>query len=45
MHKSRLGTLVIDCESDDLDSDADFWASVFGGEVTRRFQPGDIYCK
>lgn len=25
MHKSRLQTLVIDCETDDLDSDAAFW--------------------
>jgi predicted enzyme related to lactoylglutathione lyase len=41
MHKSRLGTLVIDCKSDDLDSDADFWSDVFGCDVLRRSQPGD----
>ena len=41
MHKSRLGTLVIDCHSDDFDRDAEFWAGVFGCEVLRRDEPGD----
>ena len=41
MHKSRLGTLVIDCRSDDFDRDADFWARVLGCEVLRRYEPGD----
>ena len=41
MHKSRLGTLVIDCQGDDFDSAADFWAHVFGRKVLRRFEPGD----
>jgi len=41
MHKSRLGTLVIDCHSEDLDADTGFWARVFGCEVERRDKPGD----
>lgn len=30
MHKSRLGVVVIDCRSDDLRRDADFWAGALG---------------
>ena len=41
MHKSRLGTLVIDCQSDDFDRDAAFWARAFGCNVLRRYEPGD----
>lgn len=41
MHKSRLGTLVIDCQSGDLDADADFWSQALGGEVIARREPGD----
>ena len=33
MHRSRLGALVIDCRSDDLDAAAQFWATALGGEV------------
>lgn len=33
MHKSRLQTLVIDCETDDLDGDASFWGAALGCEV------------
>ena len=33
MHKSRLGTVIIDCETDDLDSEARFWSAALGGEV------------
>lgn len=42
MHKSRLGTLVIDCETDDLDGEAEFWAGALGCKViTRNKEPGD----
>jgi len=41
MHKSRLGALVIDCQSDDFDRDADFWAHVFACQVLWRDEPGD----
>ena len=30
MHKSRLGTIVIDCQTDDLDRAAAFWAEALG---------------
>lgn len=30
MHKSRLGTIVIDCETDDVAAAADFWAQALG---------------
>lgn len=30
MHKSRLGTIVIDCETQDLEAAARFWSSALG---------------
>jgi predicted enzyme related to lactoylglutathione lyase len=30
MHKSRLGALIVDCHTDDLFRDSDFWSAVFG---------------
>lgn len=42
MHKSRLQTLVIDCETDDLDSDAAFWGAALGCKVfAHNMEPGD----
>lgn len=41
MHRSRLGCLVIDCETDDLDQDAEFWGGVFGATVISRNNPED----
>jgi predicted enzyme related to lactoylglutathione lyase len=41
MHKSRLGCLVIDCETDDLDREAEFWSKAFGNEIIRRYESGD----
>ena len=41
MHKSRLGCLIIDCQTDDLDREADFWRRALGGEIQRRYEPGD----
>ena len=42
MHKSRLGTLVVDCEVDNLDTAIEFWSGALGGTISRRFeQPGD----
>ena len=41
MHKSRLGCLVIDCQTDNLDRDAEFWSRALGGDIVRRYQPGD----
>ena len=39
MHKSRLGTVVIDCETDDLDREAEFWSGVFGAAPKRTDHP------
>ena len=33
MHRSRLGTLIIDCQTDDLEREAEFWGAALGGEV------------
>ena len=30
MHKSRLGTIVIDCQTGDVDAAADFWSQALG---------------
>ena len=35
MHKSRLGTLIIDCKTDDLIREAEFWSAALGGKVGR----------
>jgi hypothetical protein len=32
MHKSRLGALVVDCQSGDLSEHAEFWGSALGSE-------------
>ena len=32
MHKSRLGALVVDCQSDDLSEQARFWSAALGAE-------------
>lgn len=33
MHKSRLGTFVIDCPADDVTEVARFWGAALGGEL------------
>ena len=38
MHKSRLGTVIIDCQTDDLGREAEFWGAALGGEIGRRSQ-------
>lgn len=38
MHRSKLGGLIIDCQTDDLEGAADFWSKALGAESTR--QPG-----
>ena len=30
MHKSRLGALIIDCQTDDLSEGAEFWSAALG---------------
>ena len=41
MHKSRLGAVVIDCETDDLDREADFWSNALGAAPKRSGDPED----
>jgi predicted enzyme related to lactoylglutathione lyase len=42
VHKSRLGTVIIDCQTDDLESAARFWGAALGGEVVSS-APGGRY--
>ncbi|MGD9020161.1 MAG: VOC family protein [Lysobacterales bacterium] len=35
MHKSQLAGLIIDCNTDDLDAAAAFWASALGKQAVR----------
>ncbi len=30
MHKSRLGTVIVDCKTDDLVREAHFWSTALG---------------
>lgn len=41
MHKSRLGQVNIDCQTDDLDRAADFWARALGVSVKKLTDPID----
>ena len=38
MHKSRLGTVIIDCQTDDLGREAEFWSAALGGNIGPRSQ-------
>ena len=40
MHKSRLATFVIDCETDDLEGAARFWSAALGRAVSTTNDPG-----
>ena len=40
MHKSRLATFVIDCETDDVDRAAAFWSAALGRKVSTTNDPG-----
>jgi predicted enzyme related to lactoylglutathione lyase len=39
MHKSQLAGFIIDCDTDDLDSAAEFWSRALGYKT--RSEPGD----
>lgn len=41
MHKSRLGAIIIDCLTDDLEADAEFWAGALGRQAKRTGNPED----
>ena len=40
MHKSRLGTVIIDCQTDDLGREATFWGAALGGKTMRHDDEG-----
>ena len=39
MHKSRLGNIVIDCQTNDLLSEAQFWSAALGYPLSQDFDP------
>lgn len=39
MHKSRLGSIIIDCLTENLDADAEFWAAALGRVAKRSSNP------
>lgn len=41
MHKSRLGTIVIDCQVQDVDTAAAFWAAALGRPARPLSSPDD----
>jgi len=41
MHKSRLGTIVIDCQTDRLDDAAAFWGAALGRTATAFDDPAN----
>lgn len=41
MHKSRLGVIVIDCETDDLSHAQSFWSQALGCAPERSEDPAD----
>jgi len=41
MHKSRLGTIVIDCRTDDVDVAARFWSQALGRRLETLADPCD----
>jgi predicted enzyme related to lactoylglutathione lyase len=41
MHKSRLGTIVIDCQTQDVDAAAAFWSAALGRTARTLRSPDD----
>jgi len=41
MHNSRLGGLIIDCNTDDLEREARFWSKALGYEICPSDDPED----
>ena len=41
MHQSGLGGLIIDCRTDDLDGEAQFWSKALGYEIRLSDDPDD----
>lgn len=40
MHKSRLGALILDCQTDDLMREAKFWSAALGAKMGRSDSEG-----
>ena len=43
MHKSRLAGFIIDCQTEDLDRAAEFWAAALGLPIRPAAESGDAY--
>lgn len=41
MHKSRLGGLIIDCQTQDLEQAAQFWSQALGCEAVKSADPAE----
>lgn len=41
MHRSRLGAIIIDCRTDDLDEAAEFWGQALGYSTQHSDDPED----
>jgi predicted enzyme related to lactoylglutathione lyase len=41
MHKSRLGGLIIDCDTEDLEAAAEFWTQALGYDAAASSDPCD----
>lgn len=43
MHKSRLSNIIIDCQTDDVDAAAAFWAAAIGRVAESGAEPSEPY--
>jgi predicted enzyme related to lactoylglutathione lyase len=43
MHKSRLSNIIIDCQTDDIDAAARFWAAAIGRSAESAAEPSEPY--
>jgi len=42
MHRSRLGSVIIDCQTRDLETAASFWSKALGLPIRPRTKPEDV---
>jgi predicted enzyme related to lactoylglutathione lyase len=43
MHKSRLSNIIIDCQTDDIEAAANFWAAAIGRTAESGTDPAEPY--
>lgn len=43
MHKSRLSNIIIDCQTNDIDAAANFWAAAIGRTAESDADPSELY--